>query len=111
MLVHGFTDYFFHTEIAGHFLDRGFAFYALDLHKCGRSWREGQTPHFTTDLARYDSELERATDIIAAATGGAKVLVYGHSAGGLVVSLWLDRLHRRGGTADKHVNGLVLNSP
>ena len=111
LLVHGFTDYFFHTEIADHFLDRGFAFYALDLHKCGRSWREGQTPHFTTDLARYDSELERATDIIAAVTGGAKVLVYGHSAGGLVVSLWLDRLHRRGGTADKHVNGLVLNSP
>ena len=111
MLVHGFTDYFFHTEIAGHFLDRGFAFYALDLHKCGRSWRESQTPHFTTDLARYDSELERATEIIAAATGGAKVLVYGHSAGGLVVSLWLDRLHRRGATADQHVNGLVLNSP
>ncbi len=92
MVVHGFTDYFFHTEVADHFIDRGFAFYALDLHKCGRSWREGQTPHFTTDLARYDAELERALDIIAAATGGAKVLVYGHSAGGLIVSLWLDRL-------------------
>ena len=50
-------------------------------------------------------------EIIAAATGGAKVLVYGHSAGGLIVSLWLDRLHRRGATAAKHVNGLILNSP
>ena len=85
LLVHGFTDYFFHTELADHFAARGFAFYALDLHKCGRSWREGQTPHFTTDLARYDTELERALDIIAAGTGGAKVLVYGHSAGGLIV--------------------------
>jgi alpha-beta hydrolase superfamily lysophospholipase len=111
LLVHGFTDYFFHTEVADRFIDRGFAFYALDLHKCGRSWREGQTPHFTTDLARYDTELERALDIVAAATGEAMVLVYGHSAGGLIVSLWLDRLRRRGATAANHVNGLVLNSP
>ena len=111
LLVHGFTDYFFHTELADHFIDRGFAFYALDLHKCGRSSRDGQTPHFTTDLTRYDAELGRAMEIITAATGGAKVLLYGHSAGGLIVSLWLDRLQRRGGTAVKHVNGLVLNSP
>ncbi|MDX1886969.1 alpha/beta hydrolase [Mycolicibacterium sp. 120270] len=111
LLIHGFTDYFFHTEVADAFIARGFAFYALDLHKCGRSWREGQTPHFTTDLSRYDTELERALDIVVAATGGAKVLVYGHSAGGLIVSLWLDRLRRRGGTAAEHVNGLVLNSP
>ncbi|GFG49687.1 alpha/beta hydrolase [Mycolicibacterium agri] len=111
LAVHGYTDYFFHTQVADFFLARGFAFYALDLHKCGRSWREGQTPHFTTDLARYDAELEHATDIIAAATGGAKVLVYGHSAGGLIVSLWLDRLRRRGATAAKNITGLVLNSP
>jgi alpha-beta hydrolase superfamily lysophospholipase len=111
LLVHGFTDYFFHTEVANAFIDRGFAFYALDLHKCGRSRREGQTPHFTTDLTRYDTELDRALAIVAAATGGAKVLVYGHSAGGLVVSLWLDRLRRRGATAAKNLNGLVLNSP
>ena len=78
LLVHGFTDYFFNTELADHFAGRGFAFYALDLHKCGRSWREGQTPHFTTDLARYDTDLERATDIIDA----GKILLYGHSAGG-----------------------------
>ena len=68
LAVHGFTDYFFHTELADHFAARGFAFYALDLHKCGRSWREGQTPHFTTDLARYDDDLERALDVISAET-------------------------------------------
>jgi alpha-beta hydrolase superfamily lysophospholipase len=111
LLVHGFTDYFFHTELADHLAGRGFAFYALDLHKCGRSWRQGQTPHFTTDLGRYDVELEHALDVIAAATTQAKVLVYGHSAGGLIVSLWLDRLQRRGLTAEKGVTGLVLNSP
>lgn len=111
LLVHGFTDYFFHTGVADAFIGRGFAFYALDLHKCGRSWRENQTPHFTTDLSRYDTELEQALDIVTTDTGGAKVLVYGHSAGGLIVSLWLDRMQRRGAPAARHVNGLVLNSP
>lgn len=110
LMVHGFTDYFFNTELADHFAARGFAFYALDLHKCGRSHREGQTPHFTTDLARYDAELERALAAIAAVSG-PRVLVYGHSAGGLVVSLWLDRLRARGATADRGVAGLVLNAP
>jgi alpha-beta hydrolase superfamily lysophospholipase len=110
LAVHGFTDYFFNTELADHFAGRGFAFYALDQHKCGRSWREGQTPHFTTDLARYDTELERALDVIAADCE-ATVLVYGHSTGGLIVPLWLDRMRRRGETAKRRITGLVLNSP
>jgi alpha-beta hydrolase superfamily lysophospholipase len=110
LVVHGFTDYFFHTELAEHFTGRGFAFYALDLHKCGRSWRDGQTPHFTTDLGRYDAELERAVDVIGAVSP-AQILLYGHSAGGLIVSLWLDRLRSRSMTRRKHVTGLVLNSP
>ena len=98
LAVHGFTDYFFHTELADHFASRGYAFYALDLHKCGRSWREGQTPHFTTDLARYDRELIRALDVIDAESS-ADVLVYGHSAGGLIVSLFLDRMRSHGLTS------------
>ncbi|HEX2213845.1 MAG TPA: alpha/beta hydrolase, partial [Mycobacterium sp.] len=110
LLVHGYTDYFFHTELADHYASRGFACYALDLHKCGRSHRPGQTPHFTTDLARYDVELEMAVDTITASTG-ADVLVCGHSAGGLVVSLWLDRVRRAGRTDELGVTGLVLNSP
>ena len=111
LAVHGYTDYFFHTELADHFAGRGFAFYALDLDKCGRSWRTGQTPHFTTDLARYDAELDRALAVIREQTGSGRVLLYGHSAGGLIVSLWLDRLRRRGATARAGVAGLVLNSP
>ncbi len=111
LAVHGYTDYFFNTELAKAFTARGFAFYALDLRKCGRSWREGQTPHFTTDLARYDRELEDAASVIAAETGGAKILAYGHSAGGLIVTLWLDRLRRRSATPAVGIGGLVLNSP
>jgi alpha-beta hydrolase superfamily lysophospholipase len=111
LLVHGFTDYFFNTDQADHAAARGCAVYALDLNKCGRSWREGQTPHFTTALARYDDELERALDVIARESPKAAILVNGHSTGGLVVALWLDRVRRRGDTARRHIAGLVLNSP
>jgi len=111
LALHGYTDYFFHTELADHFAGRGFAFYALDLRKCGRSRQDGQTPHFITDLARYDTELEYALSVIGDQNRSAKVLVYGHSAGGLIAPLWLDRLRRRGATARAGVAGLVLNSP
>ncbi|WNG89581.1 alpha/beta hydrolase [Mycobacterium sp. ITM-2016-00317] len=110
LVVHGFTDYFFHTELADHFAARGFDFYAIDLHKCGRSHRAGQTPHFTTDLRRYDAELDAALDVVAAA-GPVRVLMYGHSAGGLVVSWWLHRLRSRRPELHRHISGLVLNSP
>ena len=109
--LHGYTDYFFNTELAEHFAARGWRFYGLDSRRCGRSWRAGQTPHFTTDLARYDRELEGALAIIGAENPGARVLVYGHSTGGLVVSLWLDRLRGHGATATLNIAGLVLNSP
>jgi alpha-beta hydrolase superfamily lysophospholipase len=81
------------------------------LRKCGRSSRSGLTPHFTTDLARYDSELNRALEIIGEETESGRVLVYGHSAGGLIVSLWLDRIRRCGALIRTGVTGLVLNSP
>jgi alpha-beta hydrolase superfamily lysophospholipase len=111
LAVHGYTDYFFNTELADHFAARGWRFYGLDSRRCGRSWREGQTPHFTTDLTQYDRELEGALAIIGAENPAARVLVYGHSTGGLVVSLWLDRVRSRGDTAALKIAGLVLNSP
>ncbi|BBZ74458.1 alpha/beta hydrolase [Mycobacterium paraseoulense] len=111
LAVHGYTDYFFNTALADHFADRGFAFYALDLQKCGRSRRDGQTPHFITSLDDYDAELEHALAGILEHDRPASVLVYGHSSGGLVVSLWLDRLRRRDPAAHGGVGGLVLNSP
>ena len=110
--VHGYTDYFFQTGLAQRVAAAGRGFYALDLRRCGRSLREGQTPHFTTDLAVYDAELDRALALVrgALAQAGApgSVVVEAHSTGGLLAPLWLDRRRRAG--ADP-VAGLVLNSP
>ncbi len=112
LYVHGFSDYFFQTAMADFFADRGFAFYALDLRKCGRSRREGQTAHHVTDLAHYDVELGRALATVRAEVPDGPVLLSAHSTGGLVLPLWLDRLDRRpGGTKGAGISGLVLNSP
>ncbi len=112
LYVHGFSDYFFQKEMAEFFTDRGFAFYALDLRKCGRSRREGQTGHYVSDLALYDQELEAALAIVREETGGRPVLLSAHSTGGLILPLWLDRLNRRpGGSKGAGISGIVLNSP
>ncbi|MGA8987211.1 alpha/beta hydrolase [Aeromicrobium sp.] len=112
LYVHGFSDYFFQTELADFSAERGFAFYALDLRKCGRSRREGQTGHYVSDLALYDAELSEALRIIRAETGDQPVVLSAHSTGGLILPLWLDRLNRTpGGTRGAGIVGLVLNSP
>lgn len=109
LYVHGLTDYFFHTHLAEFLAGHGVATYALDLRKCGRSRRDGLTPHFTTDLRCYDDELDQALAVIVAERPGLPVLVAAHSTGGLVVPLWLARRRDRGELDP--VAGLVLNAP
>ena len=111
LYVHGFTDYFFQTEMADFFAERGLAFYALDLRKCGRASRDGQTPHYVSDLALCDLELDLAVEQLAAAHPGLPVVAVAHSTGGLMVPLWLDRRRRAQGGDPSPVAALVLNSP
>jgi alpha-beta hydrolase superfamily lysophospholipase len=109
LYVHGFADYFFQTELADFFAERGLAFYALDLRKSGRARQAEQTAHYVSDLALYDAELERALAVVAAEHPGLPVVAVAHSTGGLILPLWLDRRRARGEVAP--VAGLVLNSP
>jgi len=105
LYVHGWSDYFFQRELAEYWHARGAAFYALDLRKYGRSLRDGQTPGYVDDLQTYDEDLDAALAVIRTAHGtAARLLVMGHSTGGLVTVLWADR--RPGDVA-----AMVLNSP
>jgi alpha-beta hydrolase superfamily lysophospholipase len=88
LYVHGFSDYFFQRHMAERFSLEGFAFYALDLRKHGRSLLPGQHPCFCK--CRSTPELTRAIEEI-----GAPVLLAGHSAGGLVCSLYAHEGERR----------------
>jgi alpha-beta hydrolase superfamily lysophospholipase len=105
LYVHGFSDYFFQTELADFAAERGLAFYALDLRKCGRARRPQQTAHYVSDLALYDAELDRSLTVLAAEHPGLPVVAVAHSTGGLILPLWLDR------TRPGPIAGLVLNSP
>lgn len=109
LYVHGFSDYFFQTELADFCAARGLAFHGLDLRKSGRARRPGQTAHYVSDLALYDDDLDRALATVGASHPGRPVVVVAHSTGGLIVPLWLDR-RRAAGTLDP-VAGAVLNSP
>jgi alpha-beta hydrolase superfamily lysophospholipase len=101
LYVHGFIDYFFQRHMAERFAAEGYAFYALDLRKHGRSLLPHQHPCFCKDLAEYHDDLTRALAAI-----GAPVLLAGHSTGGLVCSLYAAEGERR-----DQVRALWLNSP
>jgi alpha-beta hydrolase superfamily lysophospholipase len=103
--VHGWADYFLHTELAEFWHARGAAFYAVDLRRSGRSIRAHQTPAFVESLREYDADLDTAVGVIRAAHGDdVRILVWAHSQGGLTTPLWAAR---RPGT----VSGFVLNAP
>jgi alpha-beta hydrolase superfamily lysophospholipase len=106
LYLHGFNDYFFQTHLADRLEDAGLAFYALDLRKCGRSLRSWQTPHYCTDLREYIPELDEASRILRAELGHDRLVLLGHSTGGLLASLWAHRVRD-----DAVVDAVVLNSP
>jgi len=109
LYVHGFADYFFQTELAEFHAARGDAFYAIDLHKYGRSLRPHQTPYQMADVADYYQELDAALRFIVG-QGHDRVVINAHSTGGLIVPLWLHDRRLQDGDVDT-VRGLVLNSP
>ena len=104
LYVHGFVDYFFHTQFADALGAHGYDVYALDLRDYGRSIRDGRPPNYITDLGTYAEELDAAIRLIRGSHD--EIVLLGHSMGGLVTSLWADA--RRG---EGLIDALVLNSP
>jgi alpha-beta hydrolase superfamily lysophospholipase len=102
LYLHGWNDYFFQTHVADYMIDLGYDFYALDLRRYGRSLRPGQLRGFITDLDDYSLELDAAADLIG--VDHDRLLIMGHSTGGLIAALWAARNSDR-------LEGLILNSP
>jgi alpha-beta hydrolase superfamily lysophospholipase len=100
--VHGFADYFFQTAYAEWWTERGYDFYAVDLRKYGRSLRPHHTPNYAGDLRDYFPELDAAWARVR--RGHSRVVLSGHSTGGLTTALWA---HDRRPDA----TGVVLNAP
>ena len=103
--VHGFNDYFFNPELAGKYNEQGFNFYALDLRKCGRSWLPHQKFNNVRDLSEYDQDINEALKIIHH-EGNEKVLLSGHSMGGLIMLLYAVKNQNK-----DWFDAVFLNSP
>lgn len=111
LYVHGWSDYFFQRELARFWNRLGARFYALDLRKYGRSLRPGQAPGYIASLSDYDADISAALDAMGGPGGGdagggrgRRLVLMGHSTGGLTLALWAAR-HPGAASA------LVLNSP
>lgn len=106
LAIHGWSDYFYNTELAEYWSSRGYSFYAVDLRRYGRSLRpHHQNPGFTNNLEEYDADLAAALAAIKRLEGSdAPGICVGHSTGGLIASLWVNR-------NPDAFNALILNSP
>ncbi len=105
LYVHGFNDYFFQAQMAEQYNQHGINFYALDLRKYGRSLLPHQKLNNARDLTEYYPEITESLKIMQA-EGNKKVILMGHSTGGLLVSLYAAD-HQKNAMFD----ALVLNSP
>lgn len=104
LYLHGFVDYFFQVHVTDALAAAGYDLYALDLRDYGRSIRPGRDPNDTTDLRRYAEEIDIAVRSLRPRY--ERVVLLGHSTGGLIAALWANG--RRG----RHlVDAVVLNSP
>lgn len=106
LYIHGYGDYFFQAHLAEAFNAHGYHFYALDLRKYGRSLRPHHHANFCKSLEEYFPEIDDAIQIITAQHHIERLVLKGHSTGGLIASLYATS-----GTYRNRVDGLVLNSP
>lgn len=110
LYVHGWSDYFFQTYVADFWRQRGARFFALDLRRYGRNLGDGgaeQLPGYVASLDTYDEEIEAALAEMGHGPGtphNRRLVLMGHSTGGLILSLWAARNPGR-------ASALILNSP
>lgn len=105
LYVHGFADYFFQSHLADAVQEAGFAFYALDLRRYGRSLRPGNRANQARDISDYFAEIDQAFSFLLAHHGRIGGWIQ-HSMGALVADHYLERGRHQGA-----VPCVVQNSP
>lgn len=106
LYVHGWIDYFFQAHLSQAWAAAGWDFYAIDLHAYGRSLDDGERPNYCAGFAEYHAELDAAIDVIAHEDGHERVVLLGHSTGGLLA------VHYAVTPAGRaRIAAVILNSP
>ena len=98
-------------HLCQHFLDHGYDFYALDLRKSGRSIISPEHDRYISyccDLREYHEEITLAIEHIIQQANNRKrkIVVLGHSTGGLTATLYA-----RTGVRRSEIDALILSSP
>ncbi|CUB04775.1 alpha/beta hydrolase [Marinomonas fungiae] len=112
LYVHGYTDYFFQKELAEHFAEQGFGFFAIDMQGYGRSIRPNSRPNWCESLDQYFDDIEIALNEIHQ-RGIEEVVILAHSTGGLIASSFIANRQKPGTScaSTPRIKGLILNSP
>lgn len=63
LYVHGYNDYFFQKELAEKADSAGYAFFAIDLHYCGRSLMPGDARGDMRNMREFFAELDYAVEL------------------------------------------------
>ena len=110
LYVHGYNDYFFQEELAEKSDSAGFAFFAIDMHYNGRSYREGDPRSDMRSVKEYYAELDAAVALSKKIAGNSissslPFVIIGHSQGGLITPNYLNERDSEDFAA------LILNSP
>ncbi len=105
LYLHGFSDYFFHPFLGQWFNGLNYDFYALDLRKYGRSIQAHQHPNYCKNMEEYFEELDLVIQKLYTESG-KKVILFGHSTGGLTAALYTNY-----GKKKDLIDKLILNSP
>ncbi|MDE6448304.1 MAG: alpha/beta fold hydrolase, partial [Muribaculaceae bacterium] len=105
LYIHGFNDYFFQADWGRQFVDSGYAFYAVDLRRYGRSRLPWQYPFNVRDQREYFADIDSALNQMRR-DGITDITLGGHSTGGLTVAYYAASMGRR-----IQVNRIVTDSP
>ncbi len=100
----GFQDTFFHVEQAAAWRGSDIPLVALEFRRSGRALRDPRSRDDIRDLYVREEELAAALDYIHNVLGATKVILIGHSTGGLQAALWA-------GDHPGSVDAVILNSP
>ena len=100
----GFQDTFFHVEQAAAWREVAVPLVALEFRRSGRALRDPRSRDDIRDLHVREEEIGAAIDYIRGTLGASKVILIGHSMGGLQAALWA-------GNHPASVDAVILNSP
>ncbi|MCF2707059.1 alpha/beta hydrolase [Arcanobacterium haemolyticum] len=103
LYLHGFQDSFFHTEQASMWREESIPLIGLDFRRSGRALRSEKSRDDIRDIYVREEEIGTTIEYIRR-LGARRIVLIGHSTGGLQAALW---------AADhpESVDVVILNSP